>query len=69
MQSGTTNAALNQAQSAENSALSDLNMAKADYVRYEELASTGAVSVQAFEQQRNRCQVAEAAYAKAQATT
>ena len=33
MQSGTTNAALNQAQSAENSALSDLNMAKADYVR------------------------------------
>jgi len=69
MQSGTTNAALNQAQSAESSALSDLNMAKADYVRYEELVSTGAVSVQAFEQQRNRCQVAEAAYAKAQATT
>ena len=65
MQAGTTTSALEQAQSAENKARSDLALAEADYARFSELAQQGAVSRQVFDQYATKYEVAQATYQQA----
>lgn len=60
MQSGTTTSALEQAQSAENKARSDLALAEADYNRFSELVAEGAVAQQVFDQYATKYEVAQA---------
>lgn len=65
MQSGTTTSALEQAQSAENKARSDLALAKADYNRFSELVAEDAVAQQVFDQYATKYEVAQATYKQA----
>ena len=67
MQSGTTTSALEQAQSAENKARSDLALAEADYNRFSELVAEGAVAQQVFDQYATKYEVAQATYKQASA--
>ena len=65
MQSGTTTSALEQAQSAENKARSDLVLAEADYNRFSELVAEGAVAQQVFDQYATKYEVAQSTYQQA----
>ena len=65
MQSGTTTSALEQAQSAQNKARSDLALAEADYQRFSELVAQGAVSRQVFDQYATKYEVAQSTYQQA----
>ena len=65
MQSGTTTSALEQAQSAENKARSDLALAEADYNRFSELVAEGAVAQQVFDQYATTYEVAQATFKQA----
>lgn len=65
MQSGTTTSALEQAQSAENKARSDLALAEADYNRFSELVAEGAVAQQVFDQYATKYEVAQATFKQA----
>ena len=67
MQSGTTTSALEQAQSAENKARSDLALAEADYNRFSELVAEGAVAQQVFDQYATKYEVAQATFKQASA--
>lgn len=68
MQSGTTASAVSEAQAATDQARADLALAQADYDRYAELLSEGAVSQQTFEQFDTKYKTAQAAYEQVQAS-
>lgn len=66
LQTGTTQAALIQANAALDSARANLNMAEADHQRYTHLFQEGAVSKQVYDTYRTKYEVAQAAFAQAQ---
>jgi len=68
MQDGTTHSDVAAAVSAVNSAEANLSLAKADFLRYQELVGEGAVPQQLFETYRTKYQTSQAAYAAAQAS-
>lgn len=67
LQNGTTHSDVNTAQAAAAQAQSNLELASADYQRYQELVNEGAVPQQTFENYRTRYKVAQAAVNQAQA--
>ena len=67
LQDGTTHSDLNTAQAAVTQAQSNLDLAAADYQRYQELVSEGAVPQQTFENYRTKYEVAQAALNQAKA--
>ena len=67
LQDGTTHSDLNTAQAAVAQAQSNLDLAAADYQRYQELVSEGAVPEQIFENYRTKYEVAQAAMNQARA--
>lgn len=69
MQRGTTESALAQAQAAEERARADLVLCEADFNRYSELLTSGAVSRQVFEQYKTKFDTATAVFAQSQAVT
>lgn len=67
LQDQTTQAALHTAKAQLEKAHSDLVLAESDYQRFSELVATKAISPQQFDTYRAKYQVAQAAYAQAQA--
>lgn len=66
LQTGTTQAAVAQAKAALDSAQANLNMALADYERYDQLLQEGAVSRQVYDTYKTKYEVAKASFAQAQ---
>ena len=66
LQTGTTQAAVAQAKAALDSAQANLNMALADYERYDQLLHEGAVSRQVYDTYKTKYEVAKASFAQAQ---